>query len=665
MAAIPVMLHDAAAGQDQIQAGGQGPPQANNALPALPQVPAVPAPVAVTTRLMNFAQFFGDESKDPCHRSYERIMTRFDAMQPNAPTSPNLFQQVVSIGESAPQAYLFCANTAAEPRIYCAHAPCRYLSSLDGTPTPWDTQSFAFIGDLVQNLISTIQFPDNAFEVIQVRVRTADYMLQHLDELNLHPVFVPVEPDVEDPTTQVIRTRRFMYLPAVYVPLFLSAGGYTIRQIWERLYPALQQRQELIACAPLIRWLQAASTGVQPQPLRLGPPTLSVNIVAPPADEHLLGQRNRVLHTLLPNLSAPPQTLENALSNMAAALIAQTNDTRQARDQKLAQQLEPKLPSARFTVTLPVLLEYLQQPVEDDLPEIWHQWANCTKKQEVQVFRDALDVYARSPHAFSPSVPIVTPRLVQDLLSFTFVGQSADDTKTGLHPFVITDGNAEFRQTNAEIARLYGLINSGDASCSLADLEALTAKEVRSVPLSYWEMEKTLGMFGNLIGVVLGDTHPLTTSFREFWTLLQTNVKEDLHAAIEYRGFVKPTHILRSLQLLFYTWFAHKRAHLTPPSPDMKSIVHQILMQVYMLPHLPPSLYNLAYPRKPVTPGSSIGTPPGTISTTGSSSQSAGSSSHSGASTVSGLTTPTVPPPTLRPTPSYKLSCPATYASKT
>jgi len=186
-------------------------------------------------------------------------------------------------------------------------------------------------------------------------------------------------------------------------------------------------------------------------------------------------------------------------------------------------------------------------------------------------------------------------------------------------------------------------------------------------------MEKTLGMFGNLIGVVLGDTHPLTTSFREFWTLLQTNVKEDLHAAIEYRGFVKPTHILRSLQLLFYTWFAHKRAHLTPPSPDMKSIVHQILMQVYMLPHLPPSLYNLAYPRKPVTPGSSIGTPPGTISTTGSSSQSAGSRPPPGASPVSGLTTPTVPPPplggrrssTLRPTPPYKLSCPATYASKT
>ena len=128
--------------------------------------------------------------------------------------------------------------------------------------------------------------------------------------------------------------------------------------------------------------------------------------MAPQADEHLLMQRNRILHTLLPSLSAPPQTLEPTLSHMAAALIAQTNDTRQAHDQKLAQQLDPKLPSTRFTVTLPVLLEYLQQPVEDGLPDIWHQWANCTKKQEVQVLRDAIDVYAWSPRAFSPSVPI-------------------------------------------------------------------------------------------------------------------------------------------------------------------------------------------------------------------------------------------------------------------
>jgi hypothetical protein len=222
-------------------------------------------------------------------------------------------------------------------------------------------------------------------------------------------------------------------------------------------------------------------------------------------------------------------------------------------------------------------------------------------------------------------------------------------------------GIQNFVKQTPKFARLYGLINAGDATCSLAVLESLTAKEVRSIPLSYWELEKTLGMFGNLVGVILGATHPLTASFREFWKLLQTNVKEDLHAALEYKAFVKPAHILRSLQLTFYTWFAHKQAHLTPPTPDMKVIVHQIVMQVYVLPHLPRQLYQLVYPKKTSLPGSpsvfSGSTP--TTSTTGSSSYASLANSNSsmlGVSTISGLTVPTLPPPQSRGSAVFKLN---------
>jgi hypothetical protein len=239
-------------------------------------------------------------------------------------------------------------------------------------------------------------------------------------------------------------------------------------------------------------------------------------------------------------------SLETALNQMAAALIVQTNDARATREQKQAQDMEPKLPSSRFTVTLPVLLEYLQLDTELNLPTIWYSWANCIKRQETQVLRDALDAFSRSADAFSTSVPLVTARLVQDMLSFQFLGQSADDIKTGLHPFIIMDGNAEQRQVNTEVARLYGLLATGDATCSLADLEALSTKEIR---------------FGNLIAVLLGKNHALVVAFRDLWQLLQTNVKDELHSILEYRKSIKPTHILRSVQLTFFTWFAHKRAN--------------------------------------------------------------------------------------------------------
>ena len=102
---------------------------------------------------------------------------------------------------------------------------------------------------------------------------------------------------------------------------------------------------------------------------------------------------------------------------MATAIIAQTNDTRQARELKLAEDQAPKLPSKRFEVTLPVLMEYLQVEDERNLPDIWHQWSNCAKRQETQVLRDALDAFARSSHAFSSAVPIVSARLTQDMLA--------------------------------------------------------------------------------------------------------------------------------------------------------------------------------------------------------------------------------------------------------
>ncbi len=107
-------------------------------------------------------------------------------------------------------------------------------------------------------------------------------------------------------------------------------------------------------------------------------------------------------------------------------------------------------------------------------------------------------------------MPVVSAKLIQDLQSFTFVADTMDDLKTGLHPFIIADGSAEHRQANLEVARLYGLLSMGDHSVILSDLEALKAKETTSIPLTYFELECNLGMFGTLLGMVLGNAHALT-----------------------------------------------------------------------------------------------------------------------------------------------------------
>ncbi len=69
---------------------------------------------------------------------------------------------------------------------------------------------------------------------------------------------------------------------------------------------------------------------------------------------------------------------------------------------------------------------------ELELPPLWHQWANASKQQEFSVLQELLDTYPCGAEAFYYLAPVISTKLVQDLLSFTFMGGSQDDLKTGL-----------------------------------------------------------------------------------------------------------------------------------------------------------------------------------------------------------------------------------------
>jgi hypothetical protein len=202
----------------------------------------------------------------------------------------------------------------------------------------------------------------------------------------------------------------------------------------------------------------------------------------------------------------------------------------------------------------------------------------------------------------------------------------------------------EHRQANLELARTYGLLTGGEQSLLLSDLEVLKAKEIQSIPLTYFELERNLGMFGNLLGTVLGSTHILTTRYREFWVMLSQGYRLEIQQIIDNKRYIKPAHFLRSMQLQCFNWFYQKRARLPPVHPDFTTMLHNMVLNTYILPHLPPSLYKLVYPKQPSTSGT-----PSLTSTQHSSSSSAtitlrsmvSSLGNTITSSPSGLTIPT------------------------
>jgi hypothetical protein len=204
---------------------------------------------------------------------------------------------------------------------------------------------------------------------------------------------------------------------------------------------------------------------------------------------------------LLPGLLHLSDGKENALTTMATAIVQQTYKARTTRETKQLEDETPKLPSTvdKFKHTLHILLRLLNLDDEEALPLLWHEWANCGKKQELAILKDLLDNYAQSPDHFLTKPPVITPKLIQELIAFNFIGEHRDDVTTGLSPFNAIDGGEAHQRHNLGVSKLQGSLFNSEVGFTLSNMDTLQKRELKTVPLCYFDLEKSLGFIRQFV----------------------------------------------------------------------------------------------------------------------------------------------------------------------
>ena len=131
--------------------------------------------------------------------------------------------------------------------------------------------------------------------------------------------------------------------------------------------------------------------------------------------------------------------------------------------------------------------------------------------------QQAMTSQANSPNAFCVQPVIINLSLAKCIHEFDFAASDPDNLLQGLQPFILNLGNAEQRARTLENAQQFDELEAGNVGLNLQDLRALKANEHKHIPLTFMELDVTLGSFGDLLAVLLGTNHTLYTSFLLFW----------------------------------------------------------------------------------------------------------------------------------------------------
>ena len=386
------------------------------AQPPPPQAPPVAGqpPPAIAEPPRTYAALYSHRD-DVLAGNYAGLYTDFLTVAV-PPAQPQVLSEAVfAAAEDIPKVFLCLVEDA--PGQYTTRTVHRWTiyprSAAADRATAWDGRGFAFMSDVRPgNHITVVEVPNNAFHLTPNATITNDGMITGLVGPNVAApldIIPPVGP--QDPGSRLIRTRYFVRVPHVYVGLVLGQR-FTPADLWNALEPAIQADGRAVMCRALLDWMGLALTlrpdpnnpngaPLPPAPL-LGPAATA--LTRPEIDDPLQAFIWRTLRADLPALD--PTTASTTDQVMALiGVVRQEHQAQRAVDAaERANKARPKLTSVAFPVLTVQWMRFTEVLNESALPELYTQWANCTKGERRPTLERLVRERCRVPGA-ATSIP--------------------------------------------------------------------------------------------------------------------------------------------------------------------------------------------------------------------------------------------------------------------
>lgn len=497
-----------------------------NPLPAPPAPNGGAPPEGLAITPTSYSNLYRT-AEDPLGGNYGPWTAAHAVNGTNTPASVR--ETMLNTSNDVPKAYLMMVpgpnNT---PVIKMVYRP-EPFRTVPGVPTPHDGHVYCNASDLGPgNQITTAVFPPNAFYMVnEVRAPDAASMAAAWTANPQAASLGPFAPDA--PNTVLIRTRFLMIVPQPYIALLLGAT-LTPKEAWMLVATAVFNDNRAVSCAPLLEWLIAAATlleavaGQDPQS-----PVLHEALVVPIPDHALALHRWQLVLADLPQLAGATRTQEQAIMYAISALQQSNVQTAAAAQLDRVAARAPKLPSIRFPTSYQTLMIVTGAASEQELPTIWHDFANGVKSESRQILAKGLDDASQRPGAATESPPLADKETLNIFLGMTLAPHTANDLELGFQVYRFVPGPDGHESQTHVRNELFDLVNSGTTTPALGDVQALTSTKI-FIPTDQYGLTTALQRHSLAFDVYLGPQHPFSVFYRTWikkgWLRFETEIRQ-------------------------------------------------------------------------------------------------------------------------------------------